>query len=54
MKSQDELDDTVRSGGYTITDDPMLVCRSEELDVIVEATGEIEFGANVTLEAINQ
>jgi len=53
VTSQDELDETIRSGGYTITDDPMLLCRSEELDVIIEATGEIEFGANVTLEAIN-
>ncbi len=52
-KKQDKLDDTIRSGGYTITDDPMLVCRSEEIDVIIEATGEIEFGAKVTLEAMN-
>ncbi len=53
VTSQDELDETIRSGGYTITDDPMLLCRSEELDVIIEATGEIEFGAKVTVEAIN-
>lgn len=52
VKKQKNLDETIRSGGYAITSDPMLLCRSEELDVIIEATGEIEFGANVTMEAI--
>lgn len=52
INSQKKLDDRIRNGGYSITDDPMLLCRSAELDVIIEATGEIEFGAKVTLEAI--
>jgi len=47
-----ELEENIRSGGYSITDDPMLLCHSEELDVMIEATGEIEFGAEVTLEAL--
>jgi len=52
VADQGELEDNIRSGGYSITDDPMLLCRSDELDVIIEATGEIEFGAEVTLEAL--
>lgn len=49
---QSELDEKVRTGGYAITDNATLLCRSGELDVIIEATGEIEFGAKVTLEAL--
>ncbi|NBC27274.1 MAG: NAD(P)-dependent oxidoreductase, partial [Bacteroidetes bacterium] len=53
-KKQSKLDKEIRSGGYVITDDPMLLCRSNEIDVIIEATGDVEFGAHITLEAINQ
>ena len=53
VTDQGGLDDTIHSGGYVITDNPMLLCRSEEIDVIIEATGEIDFGAEVTIEAIN-
>lgn len=52
VHTQEKLDENIREGGYTITDDPMLLCRSTELDVIIDATGEIEFGAKITLEAI--
>jgi predicted homoserine dehydrogenase-like protein len=31
--------------------DPFLVCRSSEIDVIVDVTGSVEFGAHVILEA---
>jgi predicted homoserine dehydrogenase-like protein len=48
-----QLEDAIASDQYAITDDPMLLCRAEGIDAIVEATGEIEFGAHVTLEAIN-
>lgn len=50
--TQGELDENIRAGGYSITDDPMLLCRSAELEVIIEVTGKVEFGAKVTLEAI--
>jgi predicted homoserine dehydrogenase-like protein len=34
------------------TEDPMLICQSPHVDVIVEATGAVEFGLHVTLEAM--
>ncbi|MEA3410771.1 MAG: Gfo/Idh/MocA family oxidoreductase [Pseudomonadota bacterium] len=47
-----ELEDAIRAGRPAITDDPMLLCEAEGIDAIVEATGEIEFGAHVVLRAI--
>ena len=38
-----------RSAGYT--GDPFLLCRSEQVDVVCEVTGAVEFGAQVALEA---
>lgn len=35
-----------------VTDDPMLLCRAEGIDAIVEITGTIEEAARVTLEAV--
>src|SRR3989338_5293034 len=36
-----------------VTDDYTLLCRSPQIDVIVEATGDVEFGAHVAWEAIH-
>lgn len=47
-----ELDDAINKGKYAVTSDPMLLCRSEKLDAIIEVTGAIEFAAHVVLEAI--
>jgi predicted homoserine dehydrogenase-like protein len=47
-----ELEEAIAQDQYAITDDAMLLCRAKGVDAIVEATGEIEFGAQVTLEAI--
>jgi predicted homoserine dehydrogenase-like protein len=47
-----ELDDAIRRGSYAVTDDPAVVCQSEFIEVVVEATGHIEYGAQVTLAAI--
>jgi len=52
VKSRDELDQLIDDGGYAITDNASVLCQADNLDVIIEATGEIEFGAEVTLEAI--
>ena len=49
--TQDALEDAIRAGGAVFTDDPMLLCRSEQVDVICEITGDVEYGANVVLEA---
>ncbi|MFT3731425.1 MAG: Gfo/Idh/MocA family oxidoreductase [Hyphomicrobium sp.] len=49
--SQRRLDDTIALGLAAATDDPMLLCRSPHIDVIVEATGAVDFGAHVIIEA---
>jgi predicted homoserine dehydrogenase-like protein len=35
-----------------VTNDALALCRADGIDVIVETTGEVEFGATVALEAI--
>ncbi|NJO39807.1 MAG: Gfo/Idh/MocA family oxidoreductase [Cyanobacteria bacterium CRU_2_1] len=52
VKTVAELEDSIAQGKYAITDDPMLLCRAEGLDALVEVTGAIEFSAHVVLEAI--
>jgi predicted homoserine dehydrogenase-like protein len=42
----------VRGSAARVSDDPLLVCSAPDVDVIVEATGDLEAGARVTLEAI--
>ncbi|MDY7076055.1 MAG: 3-hydroxyacyl-CoA dehydrogenase NAD-binding domain-containing protein [Chloroflexota bacterium] len=47
-----QLEEAIAQGQYAITDDAMLLCQAEGIDALIEATGEIEFGAHVTLKAI--
>ncbi|MFV9503995.1 MAG: NAD(P)H-dependent oxidoreductase [Oscillochloridaceae bacterium umkhey_bin13] len=47
-----QLEQAIADNHYAISDDAMLLCQAEGVDVIIEATGEIEFGAKVVLEAI--
>lgn len=48
---QDVLDDAIRGGKPVVTEDAFLLCRSEPIDVLVDVTGSVEFGARVCLEA---
>jgi predicted homoserine dehydrogenase-like protein len=48
---QSELDDAIRRGTPAVAEDPFLICRSSEIDVVVDVTGSVEFGAHVILEA---
>jgi len=41
----------VRAESPVVTDDPYLLVHSPEIDVIVDATGAVEFGARMILEA---
>lgn len=50
-ESQSELDEAIRRGEPAVTADAMLLCRSTELDVLIDVTGAVEFGAHVVLEA---
>jgi predicted homoserine dehydrogenase-like protein len=45
------LEDEIRAGRPVVTEDAALLCRSDQIDVILELTGAITFGAEVALEA---
>lgn len=47
-----QLESAISKGKVAITDDAMLLCEADGIDAVVEATGEVEFGAHVTLKAI--
>src|SRR6267142_444879 len=49
--AQSQLDDAIRDGKPVFTQDVMLLARSEQVDLIVDTTGSVEFGAHVLLEA---
>ena len=49
--SQTELDDAVRRGVPVVAEDPFTICRSPAIDIVVDVTGSVEFGARVILEA---
>ena len=50
-RTQGEFEDAIANGKPVITEDPFLVCRSPQIDVICEVTGAVEFGAQVVMEA---
>ena len=50
--SDAELERAVASGTPVVTDDALLLCRAEGVDAVIEVTGAVEHGAQVTLEAI--
>jgi predicted homoserine dehydrogenase-like protein len=47
-----QLEQAIATGLCTITDNAMLLCQAEGIDAIIEATGTVEFAANVVLKAI--
>ena len=49
--TQRALDDAIASDRPVVTEDAFLLARSGLVDVLVDATGSVEFGARVTLEA---
>jgi len=51
VETDEELADAVRAGSAAVTDDALLLARSDEVDVLVDVTGSVEFGAHVVLEA---
>lgn len=51
VTDQGALEDAIRSGKPAVTEDAFLLARSENVDVIVDTTGSVEFGARVLLEA---
>jgi predicted homoserine dehydrogenase-like protein len=49
--TQATLDEAIRRGQPVVAEDPMTICRSPEIDVIIDVTGSVDFGARVILEA---
>jgi predicted homoserine dehydrogenase-like protein len=47
-----ELETAIAEGRPAIADDPMPLCQADGVDVVIEVTGAVEFGARVVLEAI--
>ncbi|RMH46911.1 MAG: NAD(P)-dependent oxidoreductase [Alphaproteobacteria bacterium] len=52
VSTQSALEDAIRAGRRAVTEDAMLLARAENVDVLIEVTGAIEFGARVVTEAI--
>lgn len=52
VSSLSALEQALAQGRRAITDDPMLLCEAQAIDVIVEVTGSIEFAARVVMRAI--
>lgn len=52
VETVNQLEKTIYNGQYAITDDASLLCQAESIDAIIEVTGNIEFGAQVIMKAI--
>lgn len=46
------LEDNIKNGKYSITDNSMLICEAEGIDAIIEVTGAIEYSTHIILKAI--
>lgn len=51
VSSQRALDDAIRAGKPAVSEDAMLLCRSGQIEILIDVTGAVEFGAHVVLEA---
>ena len=49
--TQSQVEDAIRVGKPVVTEDPFLLSRSEQIDVLVDVTGSVEFGARVICDA---
>ena len=52
VETVNELEFSVSNKKYAITKDPMLLCKAENIDALIEVTGSVEFGVHLVLEAI--
>jgi predicted homoserine dehydrogenase-like protein len=51
VASQGALEDAIRIGRPAVTADWRLLCNSEQIEVLIDVTGAVEFGAHFVLEA---
>lgn len=52
VSSAADLTAAAQRGVPAVTDDPSLLCASDDVDVVLEVTGAVEHGAHVVLDAI--
>lgn len=52
VDSVTELECATEAGRYAVTDNAEVVCRAGTVDVVIEATGHVEFGTRVCFDAI--
>lgn len=48
------LQDCIRRGRPAVAEDPFLLCDADGIDCLVDATGAVDYGARVTLRAIER
>jgi len=53
VSSQGGLEDAIRAGRPAVTADWKLLCQSEQIEILIDVTGAVEFGAHFVLEAFN-
>src|SRR5215217_169687 len=47
-----QLEENIRNGHFSVTDDALMLCEAAGIDAIIEVTGAVEHGAKVALCAI--
>ena len=52
VETASRLELVLTHGAHAVTEDAMLLCESDQIDVIVEVTGTIEYAAQVVMRAI--
>jgi predicted homoserine dehydrogenase-like protein len=52
VENIDQLETAIAAGHPAVTDDAMLICEAEGVDVVIEATGDVEHSAHVAMKAI--
>jgi predicted homoserine dehydrogenase-like protein len=52
VSTQGGLDQAIAAGRPAVTDDPLLLVRSLGIDCLIDVTGAVEFGAQITMAAI--
>jgi predicted homoserine dehydrogenase-like protein len=53
VNSSDSLDQRISERQYSVTDSINVLCEAGNIDVILDATGSVVFGANIAMAAIN-
>jgi len=52
VETPGQMEASIAAGRGAVTDNPDVLCKAGNIDVIIEATGDVELGAHVTLKAL--